>query len=160
MKQEAEKRKQEAKEGGMKVGIGMSWRPGNSLPQKSIGQAMKSKEKETVIFTEALFADDAALYGERVEMKEGRKIVKRSMKNFEEQCHEGKEEHLVLGKSAGGEIECLEQGLAGSKMCSEEQKRMMCSHDHQEEIEKHHTNQKDTTTDSTNGSGINHAFQQ
>ena len=29
------------------------------------------------------------------------------MKNFEEQCHEGKEEHLALGTSAGGEIRML-----------------------------------------------------
>ena len=36
MRQAAEKRKQEAKERGMKVGIGMSWRPGNSSPPKSI----------------------------------------------------------------------------------------------------------------------------
>ena len=107
MRQAAEKRQKEAKERGMKVGIGMSWRPGNSLPPKSIGQAMKSKDKETVILTEALFADDTTLYGERVEMKEGKEIVKRSMKNFEEQCHEGKEEHLALGTSAGGEIRML-----------------------------------------------------
>ena len=107
MRQAAEKRKQEAKERGMNVGIGMSWRPGNSLPPKSTAQAMKSKEKETVIITEALFADDTTLYGERREMKEGKEIVKRSMKNFEEQCHEGKEEHLALGTSAGGEIRML-----------------------------------------------------
>ena len=49
---QADKRKQEAKERGMKVGIGMSWRPGNS-PRKSTGQAMESKEKETIILKEA-----------------------------------------------------------------------------------------------------------
>ena len=75
MRQAAEKRQQEAKERGMKVGIEMSWRPGNSIPPKSIGQAMKSKDKETVILTEALSADDTTLYGERVEMKEGKEIV-------------------------------------------------------------------------------------
>ena len=107
MRQAVEKRKQEAKERGMKVGIGMSWRPGNSFPPESTRQAMKSKEKETVILTEALFADETTLYGERFEMKGGQEIVKRSMKNFEEQCHEGKEEHLALGTSVGGEIRML-----------------------------------------------------
>ena len=58
VRQATEKRKQEAMERGMKVGIGMSWRQGNSIPPKSTGQAMKSKEKEAVIFTEAFFAAD------------------------------------------------------------------------------------------------------
>ena len=40
-------------------------------------------------------------------MKEGKESSKRSMKNFEEQCHEGKEEYLALGTSAGGEIRTL-----------------------------------------------------
>jgi len=36
-------------------------------------------------------------------VKDDKEIVKRYMKNFEEQIHEGKEEHLALG-IAGGEI--------------------------------------------------------
>ena len=68
---------------------------------------MKSKEKETVVLTEALFADDTTIYVERAEMKEGKKIFKRCLKNFEEQCHEGEEEHLALGISGGGEFRIL-----------------------------------------------------
>ena len=79
MRQAAEKRKREATEKGRNVGIEMSWRPGKSLPPKSAGQAMKSKDKKTVPLTEALFADDTTLYGERGEMKEGKENVKRSM---------------------------------------------------------------------------------
>ena len=37
-------------------------------------------------------------------MVNGREIVKSSMKRFEEQCHDGKEEHLALGTQEGGEI--------------------------------------------------------
>ena len=85
----------------------MSWRPGKSLPQKSAEQAMKSKDKNTVIITEALFADGTLLYGEQGKIQKGKESSKRSMKNFEEQCHEGKEEHLALGTSAGGEIRML-----------------------------------------------------
>ena len=57
-----------------------------------------------MILTEALFADDTTLYGERVEIKKGMEIVKRGMKNFEEKCLAGKGELLPLGISAGGEI--------------------------------------------------------
>ena len=124
MRQVAEKRKREATEKGRKVGIEMSWRPGKSLPPKSAGQAMKSKDKKTVILTEALFADDTTLYGERGETKEGKESFKRSMKNFEEQCQEGNEEHLALGTSAQQEerSECLVHGLEGNQMCSKERK--------------------------------------
>ena len=103
----AEKRKQEAKERAMKVGIEVSWHPGNSLPPKSTGQAM---------LTKPLFADDTTLHGERDEMKEGKEVVKGRMKDCEEQCHEGKkEEHLALGTSAGGEIQVLGTWIGGKQ---------------------------------------------
>ena len=40
-------------------------------------------------------------------MIHGKEIVKSSMGNFEEQCHDGKEEHLALGTEEGGEIRML-----------------------------------------------------
>ena len=49
-------------------------------------------------------------------MKEGKESVKRSMKNFDEQCHEGKE--LQQEERS----ECLVHGLEGNKMCSKERK--------------------------------------
>ena len=76
MRQVAEKRKREATEKGRKVGIEMSGRPGKSLPPKSAGQAMKSKDQKTVVLTEALLADDTTLYGEQGEMKEGKEVLK------------------------------------------------------------------------------------
>ena len=78
------------------------------------------------------------LYGE-CGMNEGKEIVKRSMKNFDEQCYEGKEEHLALGTLAGGEIRTLGTWIGGKQdMQQRTKKRKVCSHDHQEEIEKHH----------------------
>ena len=107
MRQAAEDRTTSAHEKGLKVGIELSWRPGNSLPPKSTLRAIKSVERETFRLTEALFADDTTLYGEKDEMIHGKEIVKRCMGNFEEQCHDGKEEHLALGTEEGGEIRML-----------------------------------------------------
>ena len=46
-----------------------------------------------------------------------------------------------------------------ARCAAKNKKRKICSHDHKEEIEKHHTFQKDTSNDSTNGGGINHVIQ-
>jgi len=81
--------------------------PGKFSSTKSTLQATKSIEKETFRLTEALFADDTTLYGEKDEMVYGKEIVKSSMRSFEEQCHDGKEEHLALGTKEGGEIRML-----------------------------------------------------
>ena len=37
-------------------------------------------------------------------MKEGKEVVKRNMKNVEEQSHEDMVEHLALGTSEGGKF--------------------------------------------------------
>ena len=107
MRQAAEEREKSAQEKGLNVGIEFSWRPGNSLPPKSTKQAIKGTERETFRLTEALFADDTTLYGEKDEMRQGKEIVKLSMRSFEEKCHDGKEEHLALGTAAGGETRML-----------------------------------------------------
>ena len=91
----------------MNIGIEFSWHPGNSLPPKSTKQVIKSTERGTFRLTEALFADDTTLYGEKDEMRQGKEIVKLSMRNCEEKCHDGKEEHLALGTAAGGETQML-----------------------------------------------------
>ena len=107
MRQAAEDRAKSAHEKGLSVGIEFSWRPGNSLPPKSTLRATKSIERETFKLTEALFADDTTLYGKKDEMVHGKEIVKSSMRSVEEQCHNGKEEHLALGTKEGGEIRML-----------------------------------------------------
>ena len=66
----------------MNFSIEMSWRLGKLLPPKSARHVMKSKGKETVTLTEALFADDTTLYGERGEMKEGKESFKRKHEKF------------------------------------------------------------------------------
>ena len=47
------------------------------------------------------------LYGEKDEMRQGKEIVKLSMRRFEEKCHDGKEEHPALGTAAGGKTRML-----------------------------------------------------
>ena len=89
------------------AGIEFSWCPGNSLPPKATLQTTKSIERETFRLTEALFADNTTLYGEKDEMVHGKEIVKSSIRNLEKQCHDGKEEHLALGTQEGGEIRML-----------------------------------------------------
>ena len=81
--------------------------PGKFSSTKSTLRATKSIERETFRLTEALFADDTTLYGEKDEMLHGKEIVKSSMRSFEEQCHDGKEEYLALGTQEGGEIRML-----------------------------------------------------
>ena len=107
MKQAAEDRTTSVHIKGVKVGIELSWHPGKSLPPKSTLQAIESVEREMFRLTEALFANDTTLYGEKDEMVHGKEIVKSSMRSFEEQCHDGKEEHLALGTQEGGEIRML-----------------------------------------------------
>ena len=107
MGQTAEDRTKIAHEKGLTVGIECSWHPGKSLPPKSTLQATKSIERETFRLTEALFADDTTIYGEKDEMVHGKEIVKSSVRSFKEQCHDGKEEHLVLGTQEGGKIRML-----------------------------------------------------
>ena len=85
MKQVAEDRTTNAHEKGLKIGIELSWRPGNSLPPQSTVPAIKCVEKVTSQLTEALFSDDTTLYGEKDEMMHGKEIVKSSMRSFEEQ---------------------------------------------------------------------------
>ena len=41
-------------------------------------------------------------------MRQGKEIVKLSMRSFQENCHDGKEERLELGIAAGGGTRVLE----------------------------------------------------
>ena len=109
----------------MKVGVGMSW----LAPRECITTRMnrtgneEQRERNSYTVTKALFADDTTIYGERAEMKEGKKIFKRCLKNFEEQCHEGKEEHLALGISEGGEFLILGTGIGRKQDAQKRKKR-------------------------------------
>ena len=111
----------------MKVGIELSWRPGNSLPPKSTLRAIKSVERETFRLTEALFADDTTLYGEKDEMVHGKEIVNSSMTNFEEQCHDGKEEHLALGTQEGEATRMLGTWVGRRQDLEKSKKRGRCA---------------------------------
>ena len=45
---------------------------------------------------DSLFADDSTVIGWTEELKEGKEVIKKSMVNFEERCHDGKEEFVTF----------------------------------------------------------------
>ena len=75
IRQAAEDRTKSAHEKGLKVGIELSWRPGNSLPPKSTLRAIKSVERVMFRLTEPLFADETTSYVEKDEMVHGKKLL-------------------------------------------------------------------------------------
>ena len=106
----------------MTVGIELSWPLRNSISPKLTLQAIESIGRETYGLTEALFVDGTTLDGEKDEMVHGKGIVKSSIKSFEEQCQDDKEDHLALGTQEGGEIRLLGTWV-GRRQDSEQRKK-------------------------------------
>ena len=63
--------------------------------------------REDFLITESLFADDSTLIGWLDELRTGKEAVKKSMLDFEEKCHDGKEEVLAFGAADGDSIRML-----------------------------------------------------
>ena len=63
--------------------------------------------REDFLITESLFADDSTLIGWLDELRTGKEAVKKSMLDFEEKCHDGKEEVLAFGIADGDSIRML-----------------------------------------------------
>jgi hypothetical protein len=92
---------------GNNVGISWMWRPRSALPPRSTRLASKSSETKRFRVEESLFADDTTAIGERREINQGTNIIKQVMGNFEEKCHDGKEERLEFGTNEGRQIRML-----------------------------------------------------
>ena len=74
------------------------------IPPQDVTKATTSSTAEKIAITESLFTDDTTLLGNREEMLIGKEIVKEVMGNFEEKCHDGKEEHLAFGTAEAANI--------------------------------------------------------
>ena len=87
---EGESRKKK-KASGNKVAM----QPGNALPSGNLWE--RSSEAESRDITLSLFADDTTVVGQRGEIEEGVREMKRVMESFEERNNEEKEERLDSG---------------------------------------------------------------
>ena len=107
MKLASEARKDNADQRGQECGLTWSWVPGNDLPALEPKRTVSSSMREEFRITESLFADDSTLIGWLEELMEGKEVVKRNMLNFEEKCHDGKEEVLPFATSEANPIKML-----------------------------------------------------
>ena len=117
------KRKEKAKEQQQECGLTWTWTPGNCLPAAEPSRILYSKESETINITDTLFADDSTLIGWTDELKTGKEVVKESMLDFEEKCHDGKEESIAFGTEGAQSTRMLGTLLGRKEDCNARTKR-------------------------------------
>ena len=99
-------RKEKAEGRGEQVGVKWRWQPGNALPSGNLWERYSS-EAESRDITLSLFADDNTVVGQRGEIEEGVREMKRVMESFEERNNDEKEERLDFGSEEGKKIRML-----------------------------------------------------
>ena len=99
-------RKEKAEGRGEQVGVKWRWQPGNALPSGNLWERYSS-EAESRDITLSLFADDTTVVGQRGEIEEGVREMKRVMESFEERNNDEKEERLDFGSEEGKKIRML-----------------------------------------------------
>ena len=107
MRRASRKRHQLATAKGRECGLRWAWVPGNSFPSLDPRNTMKSSQREEFIVEDSLFADDSSLIGWLDELAEGKEVVKKAMLDFEEVCHDGKEEVFSFGSDGAKEVRML-----------------------------------------------------
>ena len=105
------KRRQDAETRGMECGLRWNWRKGGSLPPLSVRRATRSANREAFMVTDSLFADDSTLLGWNNELVTGKEVVKAAMAEYEEKCHDGKEERVDFGSH-----ECEKTRMLGTRI--------------------------------------------
>ncbi|XP_075264195.1 uncharacterized protein LOC142356111 [Convolutriloba macropyga] len=104
----AQSRRQTAAElAGKECGLKWSWSGRDSLPPLSTSRALRSADRELFTITDSLFADDSTLIGWTDELMTGKEEVKAAMSEFEERCHDGKEEFVVFGTETADKTRML-----------------------------------------------------
>ena len=78
----------------MEVGVPWKWVKGDFLPPKDPEKWASGSAAEDVKVSLVLFADDTTLIGTKCELEEGKTAVKNALLEFEEKCHDGKEETI------------------------------------------------------------------
>ena len=68
--------------------------------------------------TDSLFADDSTLIGWSDELETGKEVVKNAMYDYEERCHDGKEEKIDFGT-----IEAEKTRMLGTRIGKKEDLR-------------------------------------
>ena len=106
MRLASKKRKREAENSGLEVGIPFKWVPGSSFPNINRWEKGNSEAKR-VKFESGLFADDTTQLGRKKELEMGVRITKEVMASFEERNNDDKEEHLIFGEEEGEKIRML-----------------------------------------------------
>ena len=107
MKRAAEERKKLAASNNHDYGLVWLCNRGNNLPPTDINKGIKSSTREEYRISESLFADDSTLIGWTDELVQGKEAVKKAMYEFEERCHDGKEESAAFGTHEMRKIKML-----------------------------------------------------
>ena len=89
-------RKEAARERGREVGVGWRYITGHSLPPKHLKNSFNS-EASSARLEISLFVDDTTVIGTLEAITEGKKIIDKVMKQFEELRNVVTEENLIFG---------------------------------------------------------------
>ena len=100
------KRKRNAEEMNLEMGIPFNWVPGSSFPSSSLWEKQNSESKRIRV-DDSLFADDTTIVGRAKELEVGLRITKEVMNAFEEKNNDDKEEELAFGTEDGEKIRML-----------------------------------------------------
>ena len=100
-------RRKEAAERGQECGLTWRWTPGGSLPPREGPRALHSSNKCNFILEDSLFADDTSLLGWTEELVIGKEVIKKKMMEFEEKCHDGKEESITFATTSAQKTRML-----------------------------------------------------
>ena len=79
---------------------------GHSLPPKHLKNSFNS-EASSARVEMSLFADDMTVIGTHEEITEGKKIIEKVMRQFEELTNVDKEENLIFGSEESEDIRML-----------------------------------------------------
>ena len=99
-------RKEEARERDREVGVGWRYMTGHSLLPKHLKNTFNSEASSTRLEM-SLFADDTTVIGTQEEITEGKKIIEKVMRQFEELTNVDKEENLIFGSEESEDIRML-----------------------------------------------------
>ena len=101
------RRQRNATMNNQECGLEWRWKPGGSLPTSDPKMTIKSSSSKSFQITDSLFADDSTLIGRIGELRTGKEVFKDSMMDFEERCHNGKEEFVCFGTTKANKTRML-----------------------------------------------------
>ena len=127
MRRASKKRKEKATESNLSCGLEWSWVPGRNFPALDPKRTISSSAREDFTVEDSLFADDSSLIGWHNELLEGKEIVKKTMLEFEEKCHDGKEEMFTFGSTAAHKSRMLGTLLGNKEDTASRIKRGHCA---------------------------------